>query len=159
MKEIQLTKGYTTQVDDEDYSYLNLHKWYADIKGNYIRAVRSVRDGTKIYMHNQILQIKGIDHQDGNALNNQRYNLRLATQQQNMMNRRKMYKKCTSQYKGVAWHKKGNSWEAYIWINLKKIYLGLYKSEQEAALTYNNKAIELFGEYARLNDVEGETNI
>ena len=37
-----------------------------------------------------------------------------------------------------------------------KIYikcLGMYTDEQEGALAYNKKAIELFGEYAKLNEV------
>jgi hypothetical protein len=36
-------------------------------------------------------------------------------------------------------------------INRKVINLGRFKDEKEAAKSYNEKAKELFGEYAKLN--------
>jgi|TARA_R110002020_G_C15975619_1_gene747963 hypothetical protein len=42
-------------------------------------------------------------------------------------------------------------WEAYIMFNQKNIYLGSYKTKEEAARAYDKKAIELFGEFAQLN--------
>lgn len=35
----------------------------------------------------------------------------------------------------------------------KQISIGCYPSEKEAAIAYNNRAIELFGEFARPNVV------
>ena len=35
----------------------------------------------------------------------------------------------------------------------KKINLGTYKEEVQAAIAYNNKAKEVFGEFARLNQI------
>ena len=37
---------------------------------------------------------------------------------------------------------------------LENIYLGMYKTKEEAALAYNKKAIELFGEFAQLNIID-----
>jgi hypothetical protein len=34
-------------------------------------------------------------------------------------------------------------------------HIGSYKTEIEAAKAYNKKAIELFGEYAKINKIEG----
>jgi hypothetical protein len=36
-------------------------------------------------------------------------------------------------------------------INKKRIHLGYFKNEEEAAIAYNVAAVELYGEYARLN--------
>jgi hypothetical protein len=60
----------------------------------------------------------------------------------------------SSIYKGVSWHKKEKRWESRIGFNNKVIYIGRYLNEKEAALAYNSKAVELFGEYAYLNQIE-----
>lgn len=43
---------------------------------------------------------------------------------------------------------------AGITVNRKQIYLGLYNTENEAALAYNKKAIEERGEYANINIIQ-----
>ena len=101
-------------------------------------------------MHIFILGFKGIDHIDGNGLNNQRNNLRKATHQENMMNRQSN-KNSSSQFKGVHWYERTNKWQARITFNQKRISLGYFTSEIDAAKTYNKKALELFGEFAKLN--------
>ena len=94
-----------------------------------------------------------IDHIDHNKLNNQKNNLRIVTRSQNMMNRLKG-KNCSSIYKGVCWKGEINKWSVQIMIDNKYIHIGVFKIEEEAALAYNKKAKELFGEYAYLNEVE-----
>lgn len=84
-------------------------------------------------------------------------NIRFVTIQQNNFNLRKR-KNCTSKYKGVSFYKNKNKWRCRIFKGGKNYYLGLFDSEEEAALVYNNKAIELFGEYAHLNNVESNFN-
>jgi hypothetical protein len=59
----------------------------------------------------------------------------------------------TSKYKGVYFQKESGKWRAGISYRNKTIYIGLYLTEDEAALAYNAKAIELFGEFAVLNKV------
>ena len=86
-----------------------------------------------------------IDHIDGNKANNRLSNLRLATCSQNTCNQKKSKRKTTSQYKGV--YRRGNRWGAYC--NNKRI--GSFSTEAEAAIAYNTKAVELYGEYACLN--------
>jgi HNH endonuclease len=92
---------------------------------------------------------KFIDHVDGNGGNNRLDNLRLASNAQNTRNHGKGKKKTSSQYKGVTLH--GKKYRAYIRFNGKHISLGSYADEKEAALVYDAKARELFGEFARLN--------
>lgn len=159
MREILLTQGYTTQVDDKEYESLNQYKWYAHVARHkdgstkVVYAVRSVyKDGTQAtqQMHNLIMGAKGIDHEDGNGLNNQRQNLRLATKQQNGNNRRLSIDN-TSGYKGVCWHKAKNKWGAQITVNGEIIHLGYYVDIPEAAQAYDRAAKELHGKFALTN--------
>lgn len=155
MKEIQLTQGQIALVDDEDFDSLNQYKWYAMKDGNTFYAARNIEvDGkrTIVRMHYSIMNGKGIDHIDGNGCNNLHSNLRLCTHNQNMMNKRKQ-KNTTSIYKGVCFHKRADKWVAHIMITRTLIYLGLFASEIDAAKAYNTKAIELFGEFANLNNI------
>jgi hypothetical protein len=82
--------------------------------------------------------------------------LRLVTHQQNHFNRRSCINS-SSKYKGVSWHAKNKRWETRIGFNGEKLYLGNYTDESQAALAYNQKAIELFGEYAFLNQLTQST--
>jgi hypothetical protein len=96
-----------------------------------------------------------IDHIFGKHDN---LNLRLATSSENSANVKKietfMGKKCSSQFKGVRWHKKNKKWEAKLRFQGKYIYLGHFKNETGAALAYNKAAVEYFGEFAKINEVE-----
>jgi hypothetical protein len=47
-----------------------------------------------------------------------------------------------------------HKWQAYINYNHKRICLGCFDSEEEAALEYNKKAKELFGEFAYINQIK-----
>ena len=150
MREIQLTRGFVTQVDDEDYEWLNRWKWMAQ-KGT--KTFYATRRKKRIWMHRVILNTpenKQTDHIDGNGLNNSRSNLRVCSCSENFMNRMP-YLNRSSLYKGVDWHKATQKWRVRIKINRKERYLGVFNSEIEAAKTYDGAAIKLFGEFARIN--------
>jgi hypothetical protein len=72
--------------------------------------------------------------------------------------------KAHSIYVGVSKDKDSPYWVANISKDKVKYYLGYFKSEEEAAEAYNKKAIELYGENARLNIIipknlrDGENN-
>lgn len=59
----------------------------------------------------------------------------------------------SSQYKGVCWDQARGKWAAYAKQDGKRFNLGRFSSEDQAALAYNAKATELFGEFANLNKV------
>jgi hypothetical protein len=91
-----------------------------------------------------------IDHKDGDPRNNQIDNLRLANWLQNAANR-KPSKSGSSRYLGVCFAKDTGKWQASIGTTRK--YLGQYALEDDAAMVYNVAAKELYGEYARLNEI------
>jgi hypothetical protein len=104
-------------------------------------------------MHRQIMDPpkgKIVDHIDGNQANNCRANLRICTRRENGCNRSKPVG-TTSRFKGVSWHKATGKWAATIHFKRRAFWLGYFDDEAEAARAYDAKAVELFGEFARLN--------
>jgi hypothetical protein len=150
MKTIPLTQGEKAIVDESDYDWLTLlGSWHFD---RYAKRVTR-KDGV-VYMHRLIMgNTKGhIDHINGNKLDNRRANLRVCTPQQNIHHMAS--RKGTSQYKGVSWDKRRNKWKAVIGYEYKRIDIGRYDTEQEAALAYNDVAKKLHKEFAVLNQVQ-----
>jgi hypothetical protein len=145
MKEIPLTKGLFTQVDDEDFEYLNQYHWRLGTKG----YAESDINGKTTGMHRLILNApKGseVDHKDHNKLNNQKYNIRICTTSQNQQNK---IPRGTSKYLGVKIVK--GKIKAAIKVNNKYIHLGTFKTEKQAAFVYDNAAKKYHGEFANLN--------
>jgi len=159
MKEIELSKNgknkgkYVALVDDEDFDRVNQFNWsvYNQGKLSYAGRITKINNVKKFtQMHCFIYGSKYIDHIDGDGLNNQRSNLRIANKSQNAMNAKK-HTRSTSKYKGVYYYKRDNKWASQIVLNNKRYYLGLFADEIDAAKAYDKKAIELFGEFAKLN--------
>ena len=101
-----------------------------------------------------------IDHINNDYLDNRRSNLRFATPAENSYNRSKINQgKTSSKYKGVCKRvsKRGKvRWRAMIQHKGKKINIGHYSTEVDAAHAYNLMAKKLFGEFAYLNKIKGE---
>ncbi len=160
MKEIPLTKGVFALVDDEDYEYLNRHKWTVSKTDYTYYAIRYLWINKKRYpilMHRMIMYTPTklvVDHVDKNGLNNQKCNLRNCTSSQNQTNKNPRGK---SKYMGVYFvpytYKNNNKIyiKAAITINKKRIYLGRFKTEIDAAKAYDKAAIFYKNEFANLN--------
>lgn len=139
-------------VDDENYDFLMQWNWYA-LKDN--NTFYAISNSPYQRMHRVVMSAKKgelYDHVNGNGLDNRRINLRRCSVSQNGMNRGKTGH-LLSKYKGVSWHIRDKVWVVQIQKNNKSIYIGSFKSEIDAALAYNKKAKELFGEFAHLNVV------
>lgn len=145
---------------DEHYERLSKFKWKENERRNIQRTEHSQ---TKFNIHgyprsiavslaSEVMQTRGIiyDHIDGNYLNNIPSNLRPCTQAQNCMNKRKTSGR-SSMYKGPTWSKAHSRWRTKIQKDGKSIHLGLFDDEILAAIAYDDAAIRLFGEFARLN--------
>ncbi len=150
--------GVETLIDDSDYTKVSGFVWrVANTSGGKSYIVTNFNSRLR-YLHRFIMQAKDgqhIDHINGNTYDNRRDNLRFATHAENTRN----CSKCktgrgSSKYKGVSLDK--TKWRARITFNANTETIGYFKDEVEAANAYDKKAIELFGDFAKLNFPEGK---
>lgn len=159
MKEIILENTNKKAIVDDDNFTLSQYKWQMSPAG-YARGTISHK---RVYMHRIILKSNlknGLvsDHINGNRLDNQKNNLRVCSPKQNTINSRKQIG-CVSKYKGVRYDtsmKRRKRWMACFKHNTKSVTIGRFYTEEGAADAYNQKAKEIWGGYAKLNDVSKE---
>lgn len=159
--EIPLTRGKVALVDAEDYEWLMQWRWRVSPDGYAVRNSDYVKGQkrTTLHMHREIIKApKGIkvDHRDRSTLYNWRSNLRLANDFESARNRGPN-KNSASKYKGVVWMGKIKKWQAQIGIKQAgkrtNVYLGVFSSESDAAITYNEYAQRFHGAFAMLNEI------
>ena len=156
MKEISLTQGKFALVDDEDFLPLNRFKWRAQKTRGKFYAVRDWKKSGKrgtILMHRVIMSAPKtlqVDHRFGDTLDNRKYNLRLATNQQNNRALKRKAAGKTSRYRGVSFKKDKNRWQANIFDG-RHHFLGYFQCERDAAVAYDAAAKKRFGGFIGLN--------
>jgi len=148
VKQIPLGNGVYAYVDAADYEWLSQWTWrlHAGYAGRWEKR-------KMVLMHREIMQPpkgKMVDHVNGNKLDNTRANLRVCTRPENARNTRKQHS-ASSRFRGVTYYKAMGKWRARIGFEGRYIHLGFFTDEAEAARAYDRKAVELFGEFARLN--------
>jgi len=156
-RKIYLGLGRFTIVEPRDYYSLRHFKWFVHGNGSNLYAARSaLTDDLRsriIFLHRQLMSPPAglvVDHLNCDSLDNRRANLRVVTQAVNMRNRRKR-KNTSSRYIGVHFDKQRNKWSVHIRYNGRKIWLGRFDSELDAARAYDVAAIKYFGASVRLN--------
>jgi len=148
VKQIPLGGGYYTYVDATDYEWLSRWKWH--LQNGY--AVRREKNKL-VFMHREIMQPPPgmvVDHKSHNKLDNTRDSLLVCTQQENCFNRSKRNGSC-SRFHGVTYSKSMHKWVARITFQGRRFHLGGFVKEGEAARAYDRAAVELLGEFARVN--------
>lgn len=147
-----LTKGQSAIVDDNDFEWLSQWKWL--LLGEYAARFVTINGKRKAITLSRVIMNAPdhleVDHIDGNKMNNQRSNLRLATHAENMRNKAKQSGR-SSQFKGVSFYKPDQCWCAYIRINGKHTHIGRFPTEIAAAKAYDVAAQLHYGEFARPN--------
>lgn len=149
-------------IDKDDINRMKAFHWMPSrdkLGGMYaVTGMKMFEDGknkrVQIKMHRFIASFEAdvIDHKNGNTLDNRKSNLRAATAKENT-NNRSPNKKSKSKTKGVCLMKKTGKFRAYIYHNYENIHLGFFVDFKDACIAYNDAAIEMFGQFARLNEV------
>lgn len=135
-------------VSDEDYYHLVQNSW-SSANGYAVGRPQ----GKKVFMHVYIFALYNtslhdvVDHINCNKLDNRRDNLRGNTYSGNSHNCKKS--KLSELPKGVQAGK--GKWTSEITKDHKYYHIGTFDTVTEATLAYNEKAKELYGEFASLN--------
>jgi len=143
-KEIEITRGKKTIVDDDIFELVSKVKWYCTSTGY-------ARNDNFGYLHRFVLGLNGelqADHINRNRLDNRRCNLRIATHNDNQRNRGAM-RTNTSGYKGVSI--RGKYIDAHLMVNNKKRHIGYFPDLISAAKAYDAEAKKYYGDFAVLN--------
>jgi hypothetical protein len=143
-------RKWLVMVDNEEFEHLSQFCMQADKDGSVSGSFKGKK---RMLLPRYLLNAPDdmeVDHIDGNRLNNQKSNLRLATSSQNKMNRGPRSDN-KSGYKGVSWHKQKNKWTVRIMANGRYKSLGLFNKIEKAKQAYNEAAQKYHGSFAWLN--------
>lgn len=135
--------------DYDDLPFALKHTWKIN-KGGYV----STSGDHRILFHREVIGALPddiVDHINLNKLDNRKANLRICKQRENCYNKPPNQTKNSSKYKGVFRARGNKNFFAQIGYLNKMIYIGTFENEIDAAKAYDEKAKELFGEYAYLN--------
>lgn len=155
MREIPLTNSSRCAiVDDDQFDLVNGKPWYVDCRGNIAYGDRTSGKSVPVLMVSILYPCApGLvrDHINHNRFDNRSCNIRICTRAENCRNMLPWKKAKTSRFKGVSWHRAASKWNATIKFQRQRIYLGLFESEEDAAMAYNSAALHYFGQFAHLN--------
>ena len=140
-------RGKYALVDPADYYKLSEYKW--SVSGGPCSKYYAVRRSRKrngkrgkiIQMHREVANTPDgleCDHINGDSLDNS-------------WNRGKSARIGYSKYKGITFRRRQQKWAAMICVDGKKIFLGRFEDEIEAAKAYDKAARKHFAEFAMLN--------
>lgn len=144
---VYILKNKEVIIDKETYDLMYKFNW--SINRNYVIATINNKRLSRIIMKCDDPNLI-VDHINGNTLDNRKCNLRIVTEEQNAMNKSPQ-KNCTSKYIGVCWIKKSLKWSASIYVNGKRLHLGEFDREQDAALARDYATKKYFKECGKLN--------
>lgn len=148
-----LLNGKSFLISPEDYKTVSKHKWSVDKYGYVITSIGQ-NPVTSLKLHRYLLDApKGffVDHINGDPSDNRRSNLRICNVAESSYNTKK-HSTNRSGYKGVSVYPKRNKkYLATIRAGGKHFCLGYYFTAEDAAKAYDEAALRLHGEFARLN--------
>lgn len=151
--EIPLTRGFVALIDTSDAERVLRHKWRAVPRKNGNIYALAVIGRRNVLMHRFILEFEpsdpDVDHRDHWGLNNQRENLRPATEGQNAVNRRPDAARRQNKYGVAGVMRNYKRWYGRVTKNGHCYITAGYKTAAEAGIARDQLAIELWGEFAQ----------
>src|SRR6056297_1191311 len=151
--------GKDILIDSWNYDWASQFTWHVNNHGYPISQFMKNGRYTRILLHKLVARDvennSDIDHINRNKLDAREINLRKATRSQNIANSAGQ-KRRRSKYKGVSYCKRDGLYKAQVCCNYKRYFLGRFDTEEQAALAYNKKSLELFGEFSYQNNIEQE---
>lgn len=153
---IDLTKGKTVTLDEEDAHWAAQWNWHALKKRNNFYAARTTSLGgvrRNVYLHREVAERAGVDvtcfvdHVDTDTFNNRRSNLRAATVAQNTHNT-KMHHDNKSGVKGVSYCKTNHVWRGEVMLEGVR-HCRRFDNMEDAADFVKSLRPVLHGEFSR----------
>lgn len=144
-------------VDAEDADLVRTYRWHPVVCPHTTYAGTGRKS---MKMHRLVLSAPegfDVDHINGNGLDNRRSNLRICSRSEHRRNHRKQ--PGASRFVGVTRKKKVTvRWEASVWVDRKRVHLGYYDTEDDAAQARDTFVRNSdFAQFARYNfPIEGE---
>jgi hypothetical protein len=156
--ELQLPCGRVALIDDADAPLLAHRRWVSHTNATKTRSngsklyVVSYAGGRMVRLHRLLMDAPHgvlVDHVNGDGLDNRRRNLRLTDHSGNRANAAACGGR--SRFRGVTWDAQRGKWMARLEVDGRRLYLGRFDSELEAAEAWDATALECWGDMARLN--------
>lgn len=140
--DLPLLDGWTLNVSHYGYIIvIGTQRIQPTFRAHLSRVLTGAPNGTEV------------DHISGDPMDNRRCNLRVCTRVENSRNT-KSHAQGRAQYKGCSYNKTQGGkrkWKAELHNQGTRHYLGYFLTATEAATAYNEKALEVFGAFARVN--------
>lgn len=153
--------GYTKDnikfiFDVEDYEKIYPYLWYEKEDGYIVahdldnkRNIRLNRFVMNMVDENPLIRV---DHKNHDVKDNRKSNLRISTNQENSRNH-KLFTTNKSGTSGVRFNEDKNLWIAEITVNYKTIYLGGFKTKEEAVRMRKDAEEKHFGDFSYDNSI------
>lgn len=146
--------GHFAFIDEKDVDRVSPYSWNVG-NGRYAQSGSFVDENGNqkwVKMHRFIVDAgdnEVVDHINGDTFDNRSSNLRKCSAEGNAKNRKKQKSPTSSKFKGV--HKVRSGWAARIQVNGKRMALGVFADEIEAAKAYDDAAQQYHGSFAKFN--------
>lgn len=158
---LKLKHGTLILVSECDYDRLMQWSWREHQARSHLYARRDYRAGGKKkcrYLHQEVVGAAAgvvVDHQNGNTFDCTRNNLRITGYSGNAHNAPYVTSNRSGEgFRGVREaHPGSGRFRADIKFQGEALYLGTFDTAEEAADAYDEKAIQLYGEFAWTNAV------
>lgn len=148
--------GHRVLMDAEDLHHLD--GWTLSVSHGYVHLTGT--EAERPIFRTQLTRLimnapegMDVDHISGDRSDNRKVNLRICTRSENLQNMKKR-PSTLGPFKGISYaptYAGKKKWSAEIRRGTVRCFIGRFMTSEAAARAYNEKAVELFGEFARIN--------